>query len=35
MSGKKRGHVNLPPLANGLLQIVMLLHAIDHGYCDG
>jgi tripeptide aminopeptidase len=35
MSGKKSGHVNLAPLPSGILQIIMLLYAIDQGYCDG
>ena len=32
---RTRGHVDIGPMPAGILQLIMLLYAIDRGYCDG
>jgi hypothetical protein len=34
-SASRRGHVDLAPIPEGILQLIMLLYAIDRGHCDG
>jgi hypothetical protein len=34
-STRTRGHVDIEPMPKGILQLIMLLYAIDRGYCDG
>jgi acetylornithine deacetylase/succinyl-diaminopimelate desuccinylase-like protein len=34
-SASRRGHVDIAPIPDGILQLLMLLYAIDRGYCDG
>lgn len=33
--GTRGGHVDIAPIPEGILQLVMVLYAIDRGYCDG
>ena len=35
MTTGTRGHVDIGPMPTGILQLIMLLYAIDRGYCDG
>jgi hypothetical protein len=35
ISRGEEGYINIEPIPKGILQIIMLLYAIDGGYCDG
>lgn len=35
LSSGEQGYIDIEPIPKGILQIIMLLYAIDRGYCDG
>ena len=34
IAGRTQGYVDIPPVPIGVLQLIMLLYAIDRGFCD-